>query len=531
MNKEKGILRTSYNGETITKEQVIELLQKELYFYIHSPYYNNLDRLNKYFEGILPQINGERLTTRVRTNKARQIAETTTPYFIGDDFSIVSTYDLDEYDTTLGEQLDIERNKEEQKISKLNKILKVRGFENAKYETAMWCSKVGIGYMLAYQKEGDKFPYYTSLNPLKTFVIYDNSIVPQPVLGVYFNLCEETKNGINYEYYEITAYTKYKVYFFRTTTTQTKIKDRLHYYDIKPLKEEVNHFFGEVPIIQFYNNIDGTGDYSTVIELIDLYCLLQSNRATNIQNIVEGLLLLKNVDFGNEEEKKNSIQLLKQEHILPVSSKMGDNVDVEFLTNTLDQTQVQKFVDNVTRDIEQISGIPDLSSPSFAQSVSGPALKYKLIRLENKTKDKEKQFNKSIYKLLDITNNFLKYINNNEIEINTQNINLLYKRSLPSNDQEMSTIIATLAPLGLINPIEALSQLSFVKDPVESYKSGIEYLKLKQQIFQNNGISELKNNNSSAEKVDLTDAHTTDNFKNYAKSVLNDVKKNENVEK
>ena len=53
------------------------------------------------------------------------------------------------------------------------------------------------------------------------------------------------------------------------------------------------------------------------------------------------------------------------------------NVDAKFLTNALDQAQLQKLADNIKDLIHFISRVPDLSGIDFSQNASDPIIKIK----------------------------------------------------------------------------------------------------------------------------------------------------------
>lgn len=514
----KQILRASFNRETMTKEDIRQWLERELRYYIYGIPYKDRERLSLYYDGMLPMAD-------VKSNKAKFITDLATDYFIGDSpLFVLRKYE----DPKLTKKEAKERDNAIKRVENFNRKLKGRSFGRTLYTTSKWCSKTGTGYLLAYQKKGEDFPRYVALPSLTTFVVYDNQVEPDSLFAVYFNKVVDTKQGKNYESYLITVYTDRDVYYFKTGKVYTR--DMINYYAIvdDDTKMDTTHNFGVVPVTEFFNNEDMLGDYEVVTNLIDLYCLLQSKRFTNIAQIVEGLLMLNNIDSGDDEHRQEMINLIKKEKILMANSDNGKEVDAKFLTNPLNQQEIQTFSENVEKDIYQVAQVPNMTSDTFAQSVSGQSLKFKLMGLESITKEKERNFNKSLYRVLKLTANFFDAVGNNDFEFDPFDIDIEYKRSLPANDLELMNMLSIACATGCVDPIDIVSQLSFVKNPVKSMENGMAY---KNEIVRLNAISVTGKEKEEDGVVDqLSDTDPTkdkkdDNLVNSLLASANDLEK------
>ena len=472
----KFILRADFSREELTKEKIREYLEREQKYYIYGMPYKDREKLSLYYDGMLPMANA-------RSNKAKFITDISTDYFIGDEPLFVLRKN---FDSTLSKKEQKDRDEAIKRIQKYNRKLKGRSFGRVLYNASKWASKVGVGYILQYQKSGEDFPRYIELSPLTTFVVYDNQIEPESLFAVHYNKVVETRQGKNYERFIITVYTDNMVYYFKTGRVYAR--DNINYYSIieDDTRNDTIHNFGAVPITQVFNNRDMLGDYEPVVDLIDIYCALQSKRYDNIAQVVDAILHLKNIDSGDDEERQKLIDLLKREKILMTNSDGGKEVDAEFLTNPLNQREIQTFSENIEKDIYQISQVPNMTSDTFAQSVSGQSLKFKLMGLESITKEKERNFNKALYRLLKLTANFFENIGNKEYEFDPYNIDIEYKRSLPSNDLELVNMLSIVATTGCVDPIDIVSKLSFVEDPQKSMENGMKYL---EQLTKQKAIS------------------------------------------
>ena len=348
-------------------------------------------------------------------------------------------------------------------------------------------------------------------------MVYDNQVDPESIFAVYFNRIVETSNGKNYNRYLITVYTDTDVFYFKTGRTFKRFG--VQYYSIidDSTKDDTTHNFGGVPITQVFNNEDMLGDYEPVTDLIDIYCLLQSKRFNNISEVVDAILHIKNIDSGDDEERQKLIDLIKREKILMSNSDGGKEVDTEFLTNPLNQREIQTFSENIEKDIYQISQVPNMTSDTFAQSVSGQSLKFKLMGLESITKEKERNFNRALYRILKLTANFFNAVGNKDFEFDPYDVDIEYKRSLPSNDLELMNMLPIVATTGCVDPIDIVSKLSFVEDPQKSMENGMKYL---QELAKTKAISVTgrevngTNNNQNEENVqEISDIDPTNDKK------------------
>lgn len=499
----KEILRASFNRETMTKEDIRTWLQRGLRYYIYGIPYKEREKLSLYYDGIYPSV-------EARSNKAKFITDISTDYFIGDEPLFVLRKNDDTYSTRKEKK---ERDDAIKRLQAYNRKLKGRSFGRTLYTASKWASKIGTGYILQYQKTGEDFPRYVALSPLTTFVVYDNQVEPDSLFAVHFNKVNDTVNGHTYQNYIITVYTDKEVYYFKTSRVFTR--DMIKYYTIidDSTKNDTTHNFGSVPITEVFNNDDMLGDYEPVIDLIDIYCLLQSKRFDNVSQIVDGLLHLKNMDSGDDENRNKIIEMIKKYKVFFSSSDNGKDVDAEFLTNPLNQREIQTFSENIEKDIYQISQVPNMTSDTFAQSVSGQSLKFKLMGLESITKEKERNFNRALYRLLKLTANFFANVGNKEYEFDPYDVDIEYKRSLPSNDLELMNMLPIVATTGCVDPIDIVSKLSFVEDPQKSMENGMKYI---QELAKTKAISVTGREfgSSNEEKVEnLSDTDPTNDKK------------------
>ena len=404
-------------------------------------------------------------------NLTKPIVDTATQTFIGELPDIVTSGKKSEKD----------------KISRFAQKLYDRQFENHMFETCHYSSKCGTGFLALYNKEGDSFPRFRELNPKFADCIYDCSLAMEHIMSYCIVESNNAENGqpsqtkwIIYVYTNkyIFAYESSLTYLPQTTVPQAdKQMLCVPYLAWKNIStgegiNYVEHNFGDIPIVEFPNNADYRGDAECVFDLIALYNEIQNNRCKNVRDVVNYILFLKNVRLGDEEETRKVIEMLKENHILPSE---GADVDAKFLSNPLNQDQIQTLANNIKDLIHLISRVPDLSGTDFSQNASDPILKIKTKPLLDLCSDKEKKCTEPYRKVVRMILNWCeKYASDySEFDFDIEKTRLVYTHTLPSNDNDMITMITNLSNAGMVNPEVVLQQLSFIPS-VHDYIKGME---------------------------------------------------------
>lgn len=396
---------------------------------------------------------------------------------------------------------------EKDKISVFSQKLYDRQFDNHIYETCHYSSKCGTGYLALYNDIGDRFPRFRELNPKFAECVYDCSLAREHLLSFYIVENNVSNGGgLAQSEYIIYVYTKTHIFSFKSPMTYVpqatvpeadKIAFVTPYYawedNVGNKLDMVEHGYGDIPIVEFPNNADYQGDAECVFDLIKLYNEVQNNRCKNVYDIVNYILLLKNVRLGDEEETKKVIELLKKHHILPAE---GDNVDAKFLTNPLNQDQMQTLANNIKDAIHLISRVPDLSSVDFSQNASDPIIKIKTKPLLDLCSDKEKKCTEPYRRVIKMVLYWCEKNANDygEFDFDLEKTRLVYTHTLPSNDNDMITMITNLANAGMANPEVLLQQLSFI-DSVHDYMKGMK--KWNEEVDKRKLLNQNNNGNNA----------------------------------
>ncbi|MBQ7704519.1 MAG: phage portal protein [Selenomonadaceae bacterium] len=215
------------------------------------------------------------------------------------------------------------------------------------------------------------------------------------------------------------------------------------------------HYFDDVPIIEFPNNRQHRGDFEDVITLIDAYNMAQSLTLDDLQDFTDAFLLIKGMHVGSDEGAKD----LRRRKII----ELEDSGDARWLIKDLNDTYVENVKTRLQKDIHKFSNIPDMSDDSFAGNVSGVAIKYKLIGLEQIRSRKEREFKKALQRRIELVSGILKLKSLPPIDF--REIDIQFTANIPANLQEQATIVQGLD--GIISQKTLLSLLPFVTNPAE----------------------------------------------------------------
>lgn len=431
--------------------------------------------------------------------------------------------------TFLGRVPDIVSNKNEAEIKRISKftlLQKHNDFEEEITDTSLQMGIAGSGFLCLYADKGDTFPHYRSLDPLYTNVVYDCSISMKRLFAyhIYF---ETTATGGRYV---CVIFTKYKMYAFYTNQISIPAKEAFNVYplnlflmtSVDGMEQETSsaeHGFNDIPIFEFFNNKECRSDCQPALGVIKLYGELQNNRFQNVNDIINYLLVIKNARVGDEKETQAALNLIQNNRMLPLE---GQDSDAKFLSNPLNQTDIQTLAKDFKALVHTITRIPDMASKEFSENASDPVLKMRTQPLLELCMEKEKWFNRSYIPMLKATLDFVKRNDPalyDKIKFDIDNIDLVYSHTLPSNDRDMVNNIVNLTNSGLCNPRVALQGLTFIPN-VDDYLVGVKewnnYIDNRKQNTNNNNI---KANATNLERQN-SKPQTTDNQDNFVNATL-----------
>lgn len=309
-------------------------------------------------------------------------------------------------------------------------------------------SKKGQVWVYAYKENGQlKF---------KTFPVEQL----QPVYDEFDNLVEMIRS------YDENGYTYRVVYSTEDITVyRKKLADKEytryevygHYAEVEMFNGQVvsieQHSFGEVPFIPLWNNDDKLSDLYPIKSLIDVYDIIMSDFANNIDDMQEAFLTLKGYT-GDTKAMGEFVNQLKMIKAVPVSED-GD-VNVNQLTIPTEARKV--FLELLTDDIYKFAMAVDMTKIEGG-SLTNVHIKAMFSDLDLKVDQFESQIRKFTYDLIDFVN-----------EHDNQNISkeLNFDRSMIMNRQE--TIDGLIKLSGILSQKTILRLLPFDIDVEEEIR-------------------------------------------------------------
>ena len=147
-----------------------------------------------------------------------------------------------------------------------------------------------------------------------------------------------------------------------------------------------------IPLLPFYNNCQGCGDFEMVTGLVDSYNVLLSGALDDMQSVANAFLAL----YGMQGTTQKDIDQANRTRILSLS----EGGRAEFVVKNLNHEALGQLESNLRRSILQLSMTPDLGDEHFAGNTSGVALQYKLWGIEQVRAAKERTFTDGLRALL-----------------------------------------------------------------------------------------------------------------------------------
>lgn len=441
----------NWNELSIDKQVIRHLILK------HRSFVDRLIRLEDYYEGKHKILSDKGRENKLVCNHAKDISDTASSYFIGNPVSYKAPMD----------------------IKDLTDKLEYAGADEADGDNGLDLSIFGRAYEYIYTKKDETDLMIKNLSPANTFVVYDDTIEQNELFAVYYYAKRDDSDRTDTKYIA-TVVTEHYKYILNIQDID----------GVQPAYEQPEpHYKGEVPIIEYLNNKMGLGDFELQIPLIDAYNALMSDRVTDKEQFIDAILAIYGTLLSDEDEydadgnkisdsSEEAQKQLKKKKIL----ELPDGTKAEYLTRTFDENGVEILKKAIEQDIHKFSHIPCMSDEAFGGNVSGVAMEFKLLGMENITKIKTRYYKKGLRKRLRIFANFYA---NKGINFDVSGITPTFTRALPKNLLEISQIVANL--WGKVGKKTLLAQIPFVDDPEEELKTvekeAEDDLKRQQEMF------------------------------------------------
>ncbi len=404
--------------QSLTVEDIREIVVKQ-------GYQLKYRKLERYYVGDHDILHSERTDktggdNRIVNNMARYITDTVVGYFLGQ--PVVYSSENEEYLNILQDIFDY--NDEQDHNTELGKQSSIKGdcFE------------------MVYLDEEGKIRFGLVF-PENLILFYETESEFTSPLAALRLIRAMDKDGNVILTVEFWTYTQ--VVFLRSFNGGT--------LEVTGWKE---HYWNDVPFVEYINNRERIGDFEGVISEIDAYNRVQSNTANYFQYNDDAILkILKMGDVSPEDVA----EMKRQRAII-----LEDGGDVGWLLKTVDDTALENYKNRLREDIHLGSNVPNMTDEAFGGNLSGVAVSYKLWGLEQVCAIKERKFKRALQRRIELITHML---NLQGHQFDYRDIDMQFRRNKPQNILEQSQIIGNLS--SMLSKETLLQLLPFVDNPQE----------------------------------------------------------------
>lgn len=292
--------------------------------------------------------------------------------------------------------------KDEDYQESLNGVFSDNHIDALNFEVSKEASKKGIGYLLLFINESSQLRI-KKLSAEEVIPVYSPSL--DEFLEAAVRIWEERDidGTLLCEYADV--YDDMFIYHYKRPAGTSGYEKAGDTY-------QEPHRLGDVPVIVVWNNEEQAGDYEPVITLTDGYDKAQSDTGNDMEYFTDAYLTITGASevveaalTGDEEdgEGQKAIRDFRKNKIL----LLDENGQAQWLVKNVNDTATENYKDRLYRDIFLFAQVPALTDESFSGNLSGIAIKYKLIGLEELSIMKENKFRSAQNKLLQLVTGYL----------------------------------------------------------------------------------------------------------------------------
>lgn len=212
-----------------------------------------------------------------------------------------------------------------------------------------------------------------------------------------------------------------------------------------------------IPLLPFYNNCQGVGDFAMVTGLVDAYNVLLSGALDDMQSVANAFLAL----YGMQGTTQRDIEQANRSRILSLS----EGGRAEFVVKNLNHEALGQLEVNLRRSILQLSMTPDLCDEHFAGNSSGVALQYKLWGIEQVRAAKERNFTDGLRALLAVLTEGERLLGRS---VDLTGGEVTFYKNLPQDNAALAETLLSLSPL--LSRQTILENLPWVADAQEELR-------------------------------------------------------------
>ena len=287
-----GRVRIIADVSEITPGNVIKVLQDA--YNVHLANRAHMEYLIKYEKGEQPLKRKKTIRKDIDVNVVDNLANEITNFRVSYKWGNKITFG--QRSNTSGNTADTDNDA----INQFNEMLESEHFASKIVEALTPMEIAGIGFMLVdikrdYEEGGSVFDI-VPLDPLTTFVVYDNTVYHRPLMGVIYS--EHDNGDVVY-----TAFTKDRRYEILNLTQFTeKGKEKIERRWTEGNRSGELNPMKAVNIVEFSRSYDRTGCFERQIPSMDAINILESDLVNDVAQNTQAIWWMNDADFPTDEK-------------------------------------------------------------------------------------------------------------------------------------------------------------------------------------------------------------------------------------
>lgn len=320
----------------------------------------------------------------------------------------------------------------------LQEVFNYNDEQDENSELAKMAGIKGKAYEIVYIDEDAKIRF-NEVDADNVIMVFDTRLTPEPLFCVRYYYIADIMNMADRGTLHAVVYTK---------TDITEYKQGAN--GLEEISHN-NHTFGEVPVIEYLNNDEGIGDFERTLSYIDAYDKSQSDTANDFEEFSDAMLVLDGMTGTDADDARK----LKEDRII-----LTDNGQKAYwLIKDINDTALENYKNRLNADIHRFSKVPEVGDEKFAGNISGEAMKYKLMAMDQVIAAKHRKFKKGLQQRIKLIFNHLRVKDKN---YNYTDVTIAFNNNKPINEKEMVEMAIQL--MGRTSLSTALSQFPMIDD-------------------------------------------------------------------
>lgn len=455
-------IRLNIPDRQLTEDELSAILSKAVK--VHFSNVSNISFLYNYYLGKQPIL--ERADKKVRPeinnktveNWAKYVTDFKVGYIWGEPIQLIKSKNEKPDDVKNASEDAVDR-----QVDLINRYYTLNHKHRKDRDCGFWTTVCGVSYMACLPSDTEGFPFELyDLDPRCTFIIYSCDFKKEPLMAVTYSAIEDIDGNF---VYEMTAYTKRFIYNFTQNDTWSNTTDM----------SVVPNVINMIPIVEFKNNETRVGAFEAEIPLLDNINLICSDRMNDIEQAVQWFMKFINVDIDEATYDK-----FKAKGVIVVKGEPGNTPVVDCVVNTLNQTQVQVFKDDMIRSLHILCHVPERNANPGDNTGQALIVGQGWADAESNAKDIEASNKESQELLLRIAVAICKNITTTDAALKStrlENIDIKYTRNRSDNLLVKTQALKNMLDSG-VHPLVSFKICGLFSDPQKAYEQSKNYLDL-----------------------------------------------------